>query len=304
MDTRATMVKAALVLALTVMAAQAAAAPPIIASAELGAGGATLVLAGVNFAVSPTDIEDPGAGAQAPPGVSLALTPLPVTASSATSVTATLPATLAAGTYLVVLTRSDREMAVSYLTTRAVGPQGSAGVAGPAGPAGRKGMPGAVGPAGPAGPEAEFTPTADAEGNLAVGLEALHALTTGLANVALGRDALRGTTTGTLNVAVGGSALRSDDSYPVANTAVGFEAFANAGGFFHRGIAVGRGAGRDVAPRRNVIYVGHPGLADEAGVIRVGAPATHTHTHLPGTVTAPAFAGDGSALTNVRAVYQ
>ena len=286
MDTRATMVKAAVVLALTVMAAQAAAAPPIIASAELDAGGTTLVLAGVNFAVSPTDIEDPGAGAQAPPGVSLALTPLPVTASSATSVTAALPATLAAGTYLVVLTRSDGEMAVSYLTTRAVGPQGSPGVAGPA------------------GPEAEFTPTADAEGNLAVGLEALHALTTGLANVALGRDALRGTTTGTLNVAVGGSALRSDDSYPVANTAVGFEAFANAGGFFHRGIAVGRGAGRDVAPGANVIYVGHPGLADEAGVIRVGAPATHTHTHLPGTVTAPAFAGDGSALTNVRAVYQ
>ena len=145
MDTRATMVKAAVVLALTVMAAQAAAAPPIIASAELGAGGTTLVLAGVNFAVSPTDIEDPGAGAQAPPGVSLALTPLPVTASSATSVTAALPATLAAGTYLVVLTRSDGEMAVSYLTTRAVGPQGSPGVAGPAGPAGRKGMPGAPG---------------------------------------------------------------------------------------------------------------------------------------------------------------
>ena len=236
--------------------------------------------------------------------MSLALTPLPVTASSATSVTATLPATLAAGTYLVVLTRSDREMAVSYLTTRAVGPQGSPGVAGPAGPAGRKGLPGAVGPAGPAGPEAEFTATTDGEGNLAVGLEALHALTTGLANVALGRDALRSNTTGHLNLAVGGSALRSNNSYPVANTAVGFEAFANADRFFSDGIAVGRGAGRDVAPRRNVIYVGHPGLADEAGVIRVGAPATHTHTHLPGTVTAPAFAGDGSALTNVRAVYQ
>ena len=304
MDTRATMVEAAVVLALTVMAAQAAAAPPIIASAELGAGGTTLVLAGVNFELAPTDIEDPGAGAQAPPGVSLALTPLPVTASSATSVTATLPATLAAGTYLVVLTRSDREMAVSYLTTRAVGPQGSPGVAGPAGPAGRKGLPGAVGPAGPAGPEAEFTATTDGEGNLAVGLEALHALTTGLANVALGRDALRSNTTGHLNLAVGGSALRSNNSYPVANTAVGFEAFANADRFFSDGIAVGRGAGRDVAPRRNVIYVGHPGLADEAGVIRVGAPATHTHTHLPGTATAPAFAGDGSALTNVRAVYQ
>ena len=60
MDTRATMVKAAVVLALAVMAAQAAAAPPIIASAELGAGGATLVLAGVNFELAPAD------GARAP----------------------------------------------------------------------------------------------------------------------------------------------------------------------------------------------------------------------------------------------
>ena len=304
MDTRATMVKAALVLALTVMAAQAAAAPPIIASAEVGAVGATLVLAGVNLELAPADGEDPGTDTATPPGVSLALTPLPVTASSATSVTATLPATLAAGTYLVVLTRSDSEMAVSYLTTGAVGPQGSPGVvAGPAGPAGRKGLPGAVGPAGPAGPEAEFTATTDAQGNLAVGLEALHALTVGLANIALGRDALRSNTIGHLNLAVGGSALRSH-SYQVANTAVGFEAFANVNRFFSTGIAVGSGAGRDVAPGSDIIYIGHPGLANEAGVIRIGAPTTHTQTHLPGTVTAPAVVGDGAALTNVRAVYQ
>ena len=39
-------------------------------------------------------------------------------------------------------------------------------------------------------------------------------------------------------------------------------------------------------------------------VIRIGTPGTYTQTHLSGTVTATAFVGHGSALTNVRAVYQ
>ena len=244
MRMRTTMVMAVVGLALTVMAAPAAATPPLIASAQASADQTTLVIAGVNFVVAPTDTEDPGAGAARPPGVSLALTPLPVTASSATSVTATLPAMLPAGTYLVVLARSDSELAVSYLTVGAVGPRGSPGTAGPAGPAGRKGMPGAIGPAGPAGPAAEFTARADAEGNLAVGLEALHALTTGRLNVALGGDALRHNTSGLLNLAVGSSALRGDSrSHPLANTAVGFEAFANGSGFFSRAIGLGAGPG-------------------------------------------------------------
>ena len=51
--------------------------------------------------------------------MSLALTPLPVTASSATAVTAALPASLEAGTYLLLLTRGDRQTAAFYVTVDA-----------------------------------------------------------------------------------------------------------------------------------------------------------------------------------------
>ena len=53
----------------------------------------------------------------------------------------------------------------------------------------------------------------------------------------------RSNTTGHLNLAVGGSALRSNNSYPVANTAVGFEAFANADRLFLRRHCRGEGGG-------------------------------------------------------------
>ena len=93
-------------LAAAVGAEEQAAAAPLIASAKVSADRATLTVGGLNF------------GADAP-SVSLALTPLPVTASSATSVTATLPASLEAGTYLLLLTRSDREAAAFYVTVDA-----------------------------------------------------------------------------------------------------------------------------------------------------------------------------------------
>ena len=59
-------------------------AAPLIASATVSADQTTLTLTGLNFAAAATE----GAGG-APPSVSLALTPLPVTASSPTAVTAT-----------------------------------------------------------------------------------------------------------------------------------------------------------------------------------------------------------------------
>ena len=65
--------------------------------------------------------------------MSLALTPLPLTASSPTLVTATLPAPLEAGTYLVLLQRSGDQAATFYVTVGAVGPQGPAGAASPLG---------------------------------------------------------------------------------------------------------------------------------------------------------------------------
>ena len=278
----------------------AAAAAPLIASAQVSADGTALVIAGANFTVAPTGGDDAD-GTPTPPTVSLALTPLPVTASSATSATATLPAMVQAGTHLLVLRRSDGEMAVFYLTTGAVGPQGSPGEAGPTGVAGRRGMPGLPGPAGPAGPEGSRPAATDGQGNILLGLEALHALTTGTTNLAIGRDALRSNTAGLINLALGASAMRTN-RLGAGATAVGFEALANRTSVAFD-IGLGNAAGRDHLSGRFNVYIGHSGGSNETGVIRVGTPNTHTQTHLSGTVTAPAFAGDGSALTNVRAVY-
>ena len=266
---------------------------PVIKSVGLNVDRTALVVTGDDFTVAETP---------ASPSLSLALTPLPVTAASATSATAMLPQMVDPGTHLVVLTRSDGQMAVSYLTTGAVGPQGPRGVAGPAGPAGRKGMPGLPGSQGAAGPEGpEFTAT-DGRQNTIVGLEALHALTTGQLNIAFGRNALRSATTGGNNVAIGASTLRTNTFY-VANLAVGHEALAN---LLYSGNNIGLGKGAGLAHVRdgNNIYIGNPGLGDESSVIRIGTPNIHTQTLLGGVVTAGAFVGDGSALTNVRAVYQ
>lgn len=92
-------------LAAPVGAEEQAAAAPLIASAKVSADLTTLTVEGLNFV---TD--------SAVPSVSLALTSLPVTASSATSVTATLPSSLEAGTYLLLLTRGDQETAAFYVT--------------------------------------------------------------------------------------------------------------------------------------------------------------------------------------------
>ena len=193
----------------------AAAAVPLIASAQVSADGRALVITSASFVVAPTGTEDPG-GSPTPPTVSFALTPLPVTASSATSATAMLPTLLQTGTHLLV----------SYMTTSAVGPQGSPGEAGPKGVSGRRGMPGLPGPQGPPGPEPSVVTTAGTR-NTVLGLEALHALTTGRLNIAAGRDALRSSDIEILNLAFGHSALRASNAADGGTTGVGFEAFAN-----------------------------------------------------------------------------
>ena len=91
---------------------------PLIASAQVSADQSTLTISGLNLLT---------AGTAGTPSVSLALTPLPVTGSSATSVTATLPSPLGAGTYLLLLSRSDQRVATFYVTVGAVGPQGPPG---------------------------------------------------------------------------------------------------------------------------------------------------------------------------------
>ena len=88
-----------------VVAEGQALANSLIASAKVSADRTTLTVAGLNFATDGV-----------PPSVALALTPLPVTASSATAVTAALPASLEAGTYLLLLTRGDQQAAAFYVT--------------------------------------------------------------------------------------------------------------------------------------------------------------------------------------------
>ncbi len=282
-------------LASVVMAVPAAASPPLIASAQISADQTTLHILGVNLVFPPAN---PGAGTTTPPSVSLAATTLAVTASSQTSVTATLPGGLGAGTYLLVLMRSDSEIAVFYPTVGAVGPPGVEGPAGPSGPIGAAGSPGPPGTTGPQGPE--FTAT-DAQDNTAVGTDALAGVTTGQFNTAFGVRALQLSRTGSYNVAVGMNALRYNLGGS-SNTAIGHSALAGSTGSFN--IALGSSAGGYNPTGNNNIYIGHGGIADESGTIRIGTPSTHTQTYLAGTVIAPAFVGDGSVLTNVPAVYQ
>lgn len=253
-------------------------AAPLIASAQVSADQTAVTIAGLHFGA-------------ATPRVSLALTALTVTAATATQVTAALPGTVTPGTYLLALTRSDSAVAVFYLTI------------------------GAVGPAGPPGP-------ADASAGLGlrsyrVGQGALASLTTGRGNSAFGYGTLRSVTTGIRNTAVGSMAMTRNTTGR-DNTALGLAALAMGLGSFNTAVgshalvrntgsgnvALGYLAGRDNMTGSGNVYVGHRGVNGESHTIRIGTPGTHTRTFLAGTVSAAAFAGDGSALTGVRAVYQ
>jgi hypothetical protein len=87
------------------------------------------------------------------PDVVLNGSALTVTASSDTSITATLPTGIAAGAYLLTVARPDDHgfghTAFFEADLGQIGPAGPQGAQGPAGP---MGPPGAMGPAGPAGP--------------------------------------------------------------------------------------------------------------------------------------------------------
>ncbi len=84
------------------------------------------------------------------------------------------------------------------------------------------------------------------------------------------------------------------------NTSVGYGALsANTGGT--NNVALGYEAGNVNTAGSNNIYIGHPGAAvDESGTVRIGTAATHTETHLAGTVHATAFVGDGSGADESR----
>ena len=106
---------------------------------------------------------------------------------------------------------------------------------------------------------------------------------------------------GSNNVAVGGYSLLYNRTGS-SNTAIGYSALSRTTSSFN--IGLGYDAGSAHVTGDNNIYIGHRGIADETGIIRIGTAGTHTQTYLQGTVTATSFVGDGSALTNVRAVYQ
>ena len=136
--------------------------------------------------------------------------------------------------------------------------------------------------------------------NFALGTSALTALTTDVGNTAIGDFTLQSFTTGNYNTAVGALALNGLSSGQ-NNTAIGTGALriATTGS---SNIAIGSSAGAAVTAGDNNIHIGHPGDASDSNVIRIGAG--QVGTYLAGTVHAPAFSGDGSALTGVTAVYQ
>ena len=281
------------------LAAPVAATPPLIASTTVSDDQTTLTIRGVHLEVGSAQTDDCNTVSAPAPQVTLEATTLSVTASCRTQVTATLPGTLPAGTYLLTVERSDEEMAVFYPTFGAIGPPG---IPGPAGPSGRIGTPGRTGLPGFAGPQGPAFTATDAQDNTALGTNTLGRVTTGRSNTAIGPSALFSGTTASHNVAVGSRALQTNTAGS-SNTAIGYGSLWQSTGSFN--IALGFRAGQSLIVGDNNIYIGTSGPAAESGVIRIGSSgSTTTQTYLSGTVTAPAFVGDGSALTNVPAVYQ
>ena len=284
--------------AFAALAAPVAANPPLIASTTVSDDQTTLTIRGVHLEVGSGETDDCSTVSAPAPQVTLEATTLSVTASCRTQVTATLPGTLPAGTYLLTVERSDEELAVFYPTFGAAGPPG---IPGPAGTPGRIGAPGRTGLPGRAGPQGPAFTATDAQDNTALGASALGSVTTGRSNTAIGPSALFNGTTASTNVAVGGIALQNN-TVGASNTAIGYGSLRQSTGSFN--IALGFRAGQQLIVGDNNIYIGSSGALVESGVIRIGITGATTQTYLAGTVTAPAFVGDGSALTNVPAVYQ
>ena len=180
---------------------------------------------------------------------------LTLTASSATSLTATLPASIVPGSYPLGLVHNanendDDDRAELDVTLGNTGPQGPVGLTGDTGPQGPIGMTGPAGPAGPVGPQGPpgIFPN-DGTGDYWVGSMKVNATfdlpTTlsssvgvinqngsrlihsyGTNNFFAGRNAGNFTMTGIHNTAIGISALLSNVGGS-SNTANGFSALAS-----------------------------------------------------------------------------
>jgi trimeric autotransporter adhesin len=119
-----------------------------------------------------------------------------------------------------------------------------------------------------------------ANNNTACGSFALNANTTGDGNTATGIDALMLNKDGSTNTANGFNALFSN-TMGVLNTADGQGALVhNTTG--SRNIALGASAGANLTTGSNNIDIGAPGVAGEAGKIRIGKSSTATGTFIAG----------------------
>jgi hypothetical protein len=115
--------------------------------------------------------------------------------------------------------------------------------------------------------------------NTAIGTFALTSFTSASYNAAVGQNSLYSTTTGSSNAAFGYGAMTHNISGN-SNVAVGVDALKNSTAGSNN-IAVGNAAGSSLESSNN-IDIGHIGEGSDAGVIRIGTPATQTATYIAG----------------------
>jgi hypothetical protein len=141
-----------------------------------------------------------------------------------------------------------------------------------------------------AGYQALFSNTS-ANDNTAIGYQALYFNKIGNNNTAIGSQALYANTNGGNNTAIGAGALDSNTSGG-GNTAVGIGAMdANTNGTFNTALgdsalannthgsgnlALGFSAGINITTGGNNIDIGHPGVAGDTNIIRLGTSQTNT----------------------------
>ena len=116
--------------------------------------------------------------------------------------------------------------------------------------------------------------------NTATGLNALFFNTTGSNNTAHGVNALLNNTTAANNSAMGMFALQNN-TIGHDNSALGFQAL-NKSTTGNNNVALGMNAGANLTTGSNNIDIGNPGVAGEAGKIRIGKQGTQNGTFIAG----------------------